>query len=341
MLIDGLYVPLTPPFYRDGACYWKKLEHNVARYSLTPAAGLVALSGEGEALDDDEMFQTLQTVREAAAAEKVLLANVAKQSVKSALRLAGEAAKQEFDAVLLSAPYGLTDAELRLFFAAVADGSELPVLLHSTGSRMLSVEMLADLAQHPQVIGLFDAALSVERYRAIAAATAQVKHEVTVTPVFAPVTRRMRATQSEGAATFVSAEALGGGTALAVAPPKPAMRTRTKTVGFQVMASGAAAGWVDLLQAGVAGGMLPLAACAPQACFEAFAAFKDGDVALAHEKQKRLLPADALMSELGTAGIQYACDWNGYYGGPPRLPRLSLLAGDRAKVERVMAGLRN
>ena len=52
MLIDGIHVPLTSPFYRDGRSYLRKLEHNVARYSLTPVAGLVALSSEGAGLSD-------------------------------------------------------------------------------------------------------------------------------------------------------------------------------------------------------------------------------------------------------------------------------------------------
>ena len=42
MLIDGIHIPLTVPFTRDGESYLRKLEYNVGRYSLTPAAGLVA-----------------------------------------------------------------------------------------------------------------------------------------------------------------------------------------------------------------------------------------------------------------------------------------------------------
>jgi dihydrodipicolinate synthase/N-acetylneuraminate lyase len=341
MLMDGIHVPLTAPFYRDGASYWKKLEHNVVRYSLTPAAGLVALTSEGEALSDDEMRQTLRLVSGSAAPEKVLVARVAKESVRGALWLAQEAAKFDFDVILLRAPRGLTEVELRVFFAAVADSSELPVILSSAAWGGLSVEMITEMAQHRNVIGIFDAGLTVERYQAIAKATEQVKHEATVTTVFAPVTRRMQAPVSEGAATFVSAEALGGGTALAVAPTKPAIKTRTKVVGFQVMSAGSATGLVELLEAGVAGTMPTLAACAPQGCYEVYAAFKDGDAVLGCEKEQRLAEADALMAELGIAGVKYACDWNGYYGGAPRLPRLPLKAEARTKVERVMAGLRN
>ena len=343
MLIDGIYVPLTAPFYRDGASYWKKLEHNVGRYSLTPAAGMVALTGEGEALSDDEMRQTLTCVSETAAPDKVLVARIAKQSVRGALWLAEEAAKAGLDAVLLRAPRGLTAVELRLFLAAVADGSALPVMLSSAAVDGLPVEVIAEFAQHRNALAVFDAGLTVERCRAIQSATASVKREVTVTTVFAPVTRRMLAVQetATGSATFVSAESLAGGAAVAVAPPKPAIKTRMKTVGFQMMAAGSTAGLVELLAAGVAGAMPALAACAPQGCYEAYAAFKDGDPALAAEKEQRLLAADALLAELGVAGIKYGCDLNGYFGGVPRLPRVALDGDQRAQVERVMQGLRN
>jgi 4-hydroxy-2-oxoglutarate aldolase len=137
---------------------------------------------------------------------------------------------------------------------------------------------------------------------AILAATREVKHEATVTTVFAPVTRRMKAPVQEpavGSATFVTAESLAGGAAVAVAPPKPAIKTRTKSVGFQVMAAGRVRVWWSCWRPAWPGAMPALAACAPQGCYEAYAAFKDGDPALAAEKEQRLLAADALLGELG------------------------------------------
>jgi dihydrodipicolinate synthase/N-acetylneuraminate lyase len=342
VLMDGLHVPLTAPFYRDGQSYLRKLEHNVGRYSLTPAAGLVALLGEGAALSDAEMRETFAAITEFAAPEKVLVAAIAKESVREALRVAEEAALAEFDAVVVSAPAGLSLAEKLLLVRAVADASPLPVMVQGGG---LAVEVIAELAGHPGIIGMYDAGLTLERYGAIAAATRGIEHEATVTTVFAPVTRRMlRPVPAEaGSATFVTAESLAGGTAmaLAVAPAKPAIRTRVKKVGFQVMAAGPVAGLVALLEAGVPGALPRLAACAPQSCYEAFAAFKDGDPRLAAEKEHRLLTADALLAELGIAGVKYGCDLNGYYGGTPRLPRLALTTEAKERVERVLAGLRN
>jgi 4-hydroxy-2-oxoglutarate aldolase len=348
MLIDGIHIPLTVPFTRDGESYLRKLEYNVGRYSLTPAAGLVALTAgsEGAALSDEEIADALRVIGAAADPTKVLVASIAKDSVRGALAIAREAEKAGFDGVLLTAPpqwERLTSEEVMLFFRAVADTSPLPVVLGSeSGSQgyRLSVDEIAELAPHGNVLGLYDEGLTVERYRAIAEATQGVRREVTVTTVFAPVTRRMVAAGETDGAGFVAAASLSGGAAVAVAPKKT-LKTRTKVVGFQVMAAGSAVGLVELLQAGAAGAMLALSASAPQGCYEAYAAFKDGDPALAAEKGERLVEADAAIRSLGIAGVKYGCDWNGYYGGGPRLPRLPLDAEGRAIVERVLRGIRN
>jgi dihydrodipicolinate synthase/N-acetylneuraminate lyase len=344
LLIDGIHVPLTAPFQRDGRGYWRKLEYNVGRYSLTPAAGLVALPPEGEAamLSDAEIRETLEIVGASAAPEKVLIAGVAKDSVRGALEIAGHAASAGFDAVVLSPPQGMSVPQQQLFLVAVADASPLPVLLYSGA---LSVARVGELAWHRNILGAYEAGLTRDRYAEIVAATSGVKRDVTVTPVFAPVTRRMVAAAAAPAANFVTAQSLAGGTAVAAAPPQSSLKTRTqtriKTVGFQVMSAGAATGLVELLETGVAGAMPVLAACAPQGCYEAFAAFKDGDPALAAEKEQRLAAAETHLHPLGAAGIKYGCDLNGYYGGPPRLPRLPLLATERAEVEAALSGLRN
>ncbi len=259
MLIDGIHIPLTTPFTRDGALYLRKLEYNVGRYSLTPAAGLVALTGEGAFLSDEETLDSLRVIGATADPEKVLIAAISRGSVRSALSLAEQAAETDFDAILLGAPtnwQGLTYSELLLFFQAVADASTLPVLLWSDASTpglVMSAELLANLARHENVLGLYDAALNVQRYREIAQATREARHEVTVTTIFAPVTRRMVA--AAGAGTVVTPAALAGGTTILVSPAGSGLKTRKKTVGFQIMAAGSVPGLVDLLDAGVTGAM--------------------------------------------------------------------------------------
>ncbi len=93
---------------------------------------------------------------------------------------------------------------------------------------------------------------------------------------------------------------------------------------------------------GAVGGILAFAACAPTACYEIYAAFKDNDHKLAAEKQQRIEAACLRVAgDLGIAGVKYGADLNGYYGGNPRLPLLPLTATQRAEVERLMAEIKN
>ncbi len=353
MLIDGIHVPLAEPFYRDGGLYLRKLEHNVRRYSLSPVSGLVALPPRGEAssLTDREAQEVFAAVAASAAREKVLVAGVERDSVRGALELAEAAETAGFDALLVAAPRNWQSListsgmfSLALFFRSVADASALPLLLWSdtaTGGYSIPLGLIAELSAHPGIIGIYDAELTESKRSAIAAATSNHRREYEVTTTFGPVTRRMKKQEAVGAATFVSAESLGGGSAIATATPSPALKTRKKTVGFQIMAAGRSEHLVPLLEAGIAGSMPTLATCVPQASYEVYAAFKDGDPMLSIEKATRLAVADELMAQLGPAGVKYGSDLNGYFGGMPRLPRLPLKEQDRARVDAALRELRN
>jgi dihydrodipicolinate synthase/N-acetylneuraminate lyase len=119
------------------------------------------------------------------------------------------------------------------------------------------------------------------------------------------------------------------------------LKTRQKEVGFQVMV-GAAHQLEPSLGLGAVGAILAFACPAPMACYEIYAALKDGDNALAREKQARVkLAAQRVVSELGVPGVKYALDLNGYYGGPSRLPFLPLSGEQKAEIETLMAGIRS
>ena len=348
MLLEGLHLPLTTPFYPDGRLYVRKLEHNVDRYSKTPIAGLVVLSeaGEPSLLSEEETREVLRTAIHVSSESKVILAGVSRDSVKRTLDLAEVAAGLGYDAVLVKQPLVLPAErarEILAYFKTVADRAPIPVVLYSTKRAPVSVEAVAELAGHPQVLGLVDEVASCGRIEAIRAATVQVKREVTVTHLFAAVTGRMNAPkEATGGATFVMAESLTeGGAAVAVAPPKPAIKTRVKTVGFQHLTASTGR-MLEGLKSGSVGVMPTLAAAAPQACYEVLAAWKDGDLALAEAKERRLAEAIAQIEEqLGVPGIRYAADLNGYFGGMPKLPLLPLTGTERQVVEMAMRAMRS
>jgi 4-hydroxy-2-oxoglutarate aldolase len=351
MLIEGVFAATTTPFYPDERVYYRKLEANIARYSRSQLAGMVVLgsTGEAPALDDAETRDVLRTAAEAASADKVLIAGINRESLRSVLELAEVAAKYRYDAVLVRTPtyYStqMTPEVVANYYRAVADRSPLPVVLYNIPRCVpyqIPVEMVGELAQHPNIIAIKDSSGSLERIKGIVAATRNApKRTVTVTPVFEAVTKRMLSQAAAQPASFVRAGDLAGGPAIAVAPPIAPLKTRTKEVGFQVL-TGSASNILPSLEAGASGAVLGFGACAPEACYEVYFAWKERDPKLAAEKQEQIAkPNLRITAELGIAGVKYACDFNGYYGGYPRQPLLPLNAEQKSEVERLLAEIRN
>jgi dihydrodipicolinate synthase/N-acetylneuraminate lyase len=353
MLIEGIFAAVPTPFYPDERVYFRKLEANVARYSRSLLAGMLLLGSTGEApmLDDAESRDVLRTAAEAAALEKVLIAGVGRESVKATVELAEAAARFHYDAILVRTPtyYAsqMSPAAVLHYFRCVADRSPLPVLIYNIPRCVpynIPIELVAELAQHTNIIGIKDSSGSLERIRAaIEAARTAPRRKVTVTSIFEGVTGRMLAPNADGgrevSGNLISAGSLSGGVAnLAVAAP---IKTRTKEVGFQVL-TGSTAILLESLEAGAAGAILGFAACAPQACQEVYLAWKDHDRQLAEEKQERIAAAtNRIVGDLGISGIKYACDFNGYYGGRARSPLLPVSGDARVEIEGLLAGIRN
>ena len=355
MLLEGIFAPITTPFYPDERIYFKKLEFNVARLSLTALSGLVVLGSTGEAvaLDDAETRDVLRVAAESAAEEKVLIAGIGRESVKATVDLAAHAAGLGYDAVLVRNPCyyrpQLTSAALLHYFRTVADRSPLPVILYSIPKftqAEIPLEVVAELSQHANIIGLKESSGSVERVREVVQATRLApRRTVIVTTIFEAVTGRMLAAKSPGPGNFISADGLAagadGGLALAVAPPSPTIKTRAREIGFQVLV-GSASTLKESLDAGATGAILAFATCAPQACQEIYTAWKEHDNQLATDKQQRIAEASNVIGgKLGIPGIKYACDFNGYYGGKARAPLLPLDVETRAQVERLLVQIRN
>jgi len=351
MLMEGIFAAITTPFYSDERIYFRKIEANVAHYSRSLLAGLVCLGSTGEAvaLDDAESRDVLRAVAATAAPEKVLVAGVGRESVRGTVALAEAAADLKFDAVLVRPPsYYATNlpvAAMLNYFNSVADRSPLPVVLYNIPKCVpyqIPIELVAELAQHPNIIGIKDSSGSIERMRATVESTKNVPRRIVpVTQVFEAVTSRMINAPAEPTGAFVPATDLAGGAAVAVVPPPAALKSRSREVGFQVLC-GSGSVLFDSLQLGAVGGILAFAACAPQACQEIYLAWKDHDRALAAEKQGRIAGANKrIVVELGIAGIKYACDYNGYFGGRARAPLLGLTAQEKSEIETLLVEVRN
>jgi dihydrodipicolinate synthase/N-acetylneuraminate lyase len=348
MLLEGIFAAVPTPFYSDERVYFRKLEANMARYSRTLLSGILLLGSTGEApeLDDAETRDVLRVAAEAAAPEKVLIAGIGRESVKATVTLAEAATKFRYDVVLVRTPtyYAsqMSPSAVLHYFRCVADRSPLPVLIYNIPRCVpynIPVELVAELAQHPNILGIKDSSGSVERIRGVVEQTSvSPRRTVTVTPVFEAVTGRMLMPRAGNTDALISIGALAGGSAVTTTPP---IKTRTKEVGFQVL-TGSAATLLESLEFGASGAILGFAACAPQACQEVYFAWKDHDLKLAKEKQERILgPSQRVVGQLGIAGVKHACDFNGYYGGRARSPLLPVTAAEKAEIEELLIEIRN
>jgi dihydrodipicolinate synthase/N-acetylneuraminate lyase len=371
MLLHGIFPPITTPFYPDGNVYFKKLEHNVDRYSRTPIAGIVVLGSTGEAimLSDQDRRDVLKSAREAAAPHKVLIAGTGLESAIETLRFTEYAAEVGYDVALIRTPHfyrkHMQPANILAFYRTVADRSPLPVMLYNVPpftAYDLPAELVIELAEHPNIIGIKESGGDVEKARKMVEGTRHIHCTTRVTETFEAVTPRMlsAAAGSPGAngsngngGGLVHVEVLAGSQTSRHNEPgeiKPSssavtvvggLKTRQKEVGFQVLV-GAAQKLLPSLEAGAVGAILAFASPAPTACYEIYTAWKEGDRELARLKQERItVAAQRVVSDFGVPGAKHGMDLNGYYGGPARLPLLPLTAEMKAEVERLLADIRN
>jgi dihydrodipicolinate synthase/N-acetylneuraminate lyase len=363
MLLHGIHPPITTPFYPEGNIYFKKLEQNVERYSKTPVAGIVVLGSTGEAilLSDDERRDVLKTAMDAASPNKVMIAGTGIESASETLRLTEHAASLGYDIAMVRTPHyykaQMKPANMLAFYRFVADRSPLPVMIYNfpqaTGYD-IPAELVIELAEHSNLIGVKESSGDVEKVRRMVEGTRHIKRSATVSETFDAITPRMLKSANQQSAELVSVGALAGtASSAAGTTPRPAMpsssavsvvsgiKTRQKEVGFQVLV-GSAQKLQPSLDAGAVGAILAFANAAPTACYEIYAAWKEGDAELAQLKQQRIVEAaQRVAGDLGIPGIKYGMDFNGYYGGVPRLPLLPVTADVRAEIERLLSDIRN
>lgn len=90
--------------------------------------------------------------------------------------------------------------------------------------------------------------------------------------------------------------------------------------GFQVLSGSAPTLW-PCFMVGAVGAVLAFANAAPYATVALWEAHRAREYEAAEDWQNRIARASVLVTtKYGIAGLKYAMDLNGYYGGPPRLP---------------------
>jgi 4-hydroxy-2-oxoglutarate aldolase len=105
---------------------------------------------------------------------------------------------------------------------------------------------------------------------------------------------------------------------------------------FQTLV-GSASTFYDSLERGACGAILAVANALPEMCCEIWQAFQNRQAERARSLQQKLTTAGKMFGpQYGIAGLKYALDRRGYYGGPPRPPLLPVAEAGRREIDAML-----
>lgn len=108
---------------------------------------------------------------------------------------------------------------------------------------------------------------------------------------------------------------------------------------FQALV-GSASALCESLKKGAVGAILALANAFPEICVDIYEASHAGDSARASSLQKKLIAASEMFgTRYGIAGLKYALDCLGYFGGPPRPPLLPVNESEKREIDAMLASV--
>ena len=161
---SGSYTALVTPFTSAGALDEAAFEKLVDWQIEQGTHGLVPVgtTGESPTLSHEEHDRVVEMCVKTANGRVPVIAGAGSNSTAEAVRLSRHAEAVGADAVLIVSPYynKPTQAGLKAHFTAVADAVSIPVIIYDIPGRSivrLEDEVLAELAQHPNIAGIKDA----------------------------------------------------------------------------------------------------------------------------------------------------------------------------------------
>lgn len=168
--LSGVFAPVPTAFDDQGELYLHGLQHNVQALTAAGVDGIVFLGSNGEYvyLSESEKLDVIRAGLEALPEGKLGLVGTGCESTRATIRLSEEAARLGAHAVMVVHPHYykplMSKKVLLDFYREVADASPVPVVLYSvpkfTGFD-LPLDVVAELSQHPNIIGIKDSAGNV------------------------------------------------------------------------------------------------------------------------------------------------------------------------------------
>jgi 4-hydroxy-tetrahydrodipicolinate synthase len=175
----GVIVPLVTPLQADETIDADGMARLIDHVLSAEVNCLFVLgtNGEFQAFTDPEVGRLVSLVRgllQKRGAKQSLLAGVSAPSLRAALARTKAAVQAGADALVACAPYYFIyqPQELVAYFSALADNAERPVILYNSPrytKNPLTPDIVAELAEHPNIIGIKDSSGNDELLQAFIA----------------------------------------------------------------------------------------------------------------------------------------------------------------------------
>ncbi|WP_218354975.1 4-hydroxy-tetrahydrodipicolinate synthase [Alteromonas lipotrueiana] len=175
-MFKGSYVALITPMLDNGEINYPALERLVQFHIEQGTHGIISVgtTGESATLPFDEHVEVVRRTVAMTKGKIPVLAGAGANSTAEAIFLSEQMAPLGVDGFLSVVPYynKPQQAGLIAHFTAIADASELPVVLYNVPGRTV-VDMLpetaAELSKHSNIVGLKDATGDIARLKALQA----------------------------------------------------------------------------------------------------------------------------------------------------------------------------
>jgi 4-hydroxy-tetrahydrodipicolinate synthase len=169
-MFKGSMVALITPMRADGSVDEKAFQDLVEWQIGEGTEGLVPVgtTGESPTLTHSEHKRVVEMCVEAARGRVPVVAGTGSNSTAEAIDFTRHARKAGADACLVVTPYynKPTQEGMYLHFKAIADAVDLPLIIYNIPPRCvidMSVETMARLAKHPNIVGVKDATANLAR----------------------------------------------------------------------------------------------------------------------------------------------------------------------------------
>ncbi len=169
-MFKGSLVALITPMRQDGTVDEKAFASFVDWQIREGTHGIIPVgtTGESPTLNHAEHKRVVEIAVEVSAGRVPVIAGAGSNSTEEAIEFARHAKSVGADATLVVTPYYNKPSQEGLFlhFTAVADSADIPMIIYNIPPRSvvdMSVETMARLAKHPNIVGVKDSTASLIR----------------------------------------------------------------------------------------------------------------------------------------------------------------------------------